>query len=442
MLVSLASYFSAYSSNAGARLLPIRGRFPRPIASREMRPRCALDLGKGGSPFLHSEWAGSCFSWEHVRDSFSAGPLSASAVSSALCGNGILRVSLPMMSEEKPSESIAVSLGDGRNLRGRRGAGDMGNEGGMLAREVDAPAEHAGAAASVDDSGGPHIESGGAEAASTGMLGEESGKAAPKEDAEDDGGKKTEEEDARGGGRAVVPGGNDDVWTDAAAWKAGGGVAEALSQRVNLAHTAGAVSGADSWDPWETPAKSSWGETYVPRQVAPEPAEEATWTCNACQCCKPRSAYFKKWKDWIQPVCRVCCDKFDNATPWWVWCKNCKNEYPAYRFPQIRRKKENLRYFFPEDWCAKCLVARGWSLHDVRSSAGEAKRWVPKAGANTGDGDNDARAPARDEPPAGGAASCSNAVRQSPSRDEALDDIKRAMELLQNAERFLLTMPA
>ena len=58
MLVSLASYFSAYSSNAGARLLPTRGRFPRPIASREMRPRCALDLGKGGSPLLHSEWAG------------------------------------------------------------------------------------------------------------------------------------------------------------------------------------------------------------------------------------------------------------------------------------------------------------------------------------------------------------------------------------------------
>ena len=123
-------------------------------------------------------------------------------------------------------------------------------------------------------------------------------------------------------------------------------------------------------------------------------------------------------------------------------CKNCKNEYPAYRFPQIRRKKENLRYFFPEDWCAKCLVARGWSLHDVRSSAGEAKRWVPKACANTGDGDNDARAPARDEPPAGGAASCSNAVRQSPSRDEALEDIKRAMELLRNAEKFISTMPS
>ena len=59
------------------------------------------------------------------------------------------------MSEEKPSESIAVSLGDGRNLRGRQGAGNMGNEGGMLAREVDAPAEHAGAAASVDVAGSP-----------------------------------------------------------------------------------------------------------------------------------------------------------------------------------------------------------------------------------------------------------------------------------------------
>ena len=85
------------------------------------------------------------------------------------------------------------------------------------------------------------------------MLGEASGKAAPKKDAEDDGGKKTEEEDARGAGRDVVPGGNDDAWSDAAAWKAGGGVAdekrvgtgaEALSsQRVHLAHTAGAVPG-------------------------------------------------------------------------------------------------------------------------------------------------------------------------------------------------------
>ena len=171
----------------------------------------------------------------------------------------------------------------------------------------------------------------------------------------------------------------------------------------------------------------------MPWQVAPEPAEEATWTCNACQCRKPRSEYFKKWKDWIQPVCRLCCDKFDNAMPWWVRCKNCKNEYPAYRFPQIRRKRENLRYFFPDDWCAKCLVKRGWSLHDVRSSADEAKRWVPKACANTADGD---------APPAEGAASCSNAVRQSPSRGEALADIRRAMALLQNAEKFISAMPS
>ena len=94
-----------------------------------------------------------------IAVSLTAGePFSASAVSSALCGHGILRVSLPMTCEEKPSENIAVSLGDDRNLRGRQGAGNMGNEGGMLAREADTPAEHAGAAAGVDVAGGPHID--------------------------------------------------------------------------------------------------------------------------------------------------------------------------------------------------------------------------------------------------------------------------------------------
>ena len=65
--------------------------------------------------------------------------------------------------------------------------------------------------------------------------------------------------------------------------------------------------------------------------------------------CKRQSAYFQKWKDWIQPVCLECCDKHDNAKPWWVTSTYCMNEYSErYRIvPQIRREEGGFAVLGP-----------------------------------------------------------------------------------------------
>ncbi len=107
-------------------------------------------------------------------------------------------------------------------------------------------------------------------------------------------------------------------------------------------------------------------------------------------------------------------------------CKNCGNEHAGYRFPHFRRQRERLDYSFPANTCAMCLVKAGWELHDVRSTPAKPMRWVPRGSENADDKNDTRRGP----------------LRESAPREQLLSDIKRAMELLENATNTISQMPS